>query len=130
MSVWTNSYEIRAEPLTHACHCKECQKQSSSAFGMSMPVLVTQLSFSRTTETMEGVSDSGREVSCLFCGECGTRLFHNPAETPKLPMLNLEHWMIPVGSSLLATCGLEVLKMGCSGEQMLNYEATELYPTV
>ncbi|MBW4535755.1 MAG: GFA family protein [Pleurocapsa minor HA4230-MV1] len=32
-------YEIQAEPLTlYACHCKECQKQSSSAFGMSMPV--------------------------------------------------------------------------------------------
>ncbi len=32
-------YEIRAEPLTlYLCHCKECQQQSSSAFGMSLTV--------------------------------------------------------------------------------------------
>jgi len=53
------------------------------------------------------------ELLALFLWECRTRLFHNLPETPKLPA-NLEHWMIPVGSSLLATCGLEVLKMGCS----------------
>jgi len=45
-------YEIRAEPLTlYACHCKKNVR--NNAFGMSMPVPVTQLSFSRTTETME-----------------------------------------------------------------------------
>jgi trans-aconitate 2-methyltransferase len=79
-------YELRAEPLTlYACHCKECQKQSSSAFGMSMPV------FRDAVVILQGqpkqwtrVSESGREVSCLFCGECGTRLFHNPARNPKI----------------------------------------------
>lgn len=31
--------EICAEPLTlYVCHCQECQKQSSSAFGMSLTV--------------------------------------------------------------------------------------------
>ncbi len=27
-------------------------------------------------------SDSGREVVCFFCGECGTRLFHQPTRNP------------------------------------------------
>jgi hypothetical protein len=32
-------YEIAAAPLTlYACHCAECQRQSGSAFGLSMPV--------------------------------------------------------------------------------------------
>src|SRR5262245_37317036 len=32
-------YVLRALPLTlYACHCKECQLQSSSAFGLSMRI--------------------------------------------------------------------------------------------
>jgi hypothetical protein len=79
-------YEIRAEPLTlYACHCKECQKQSSSAFGMSMPVARDAVILLKgQPKEWKRVSESGREVSCLFCGECGTRLFHNPARDPKI----------------------------------------------
>ena len=32
-------YEIAAEPLTvYVCHCRECRKQSASAFGISLLV--------------------------------------------------------------------------------------------
>jgi hypothetical protein len=32
-------YVVTTEPIRlSACHCKECQRQSGSAFGMSMPV--------------------------------------------------------------------------------------------
>jgi hypothetical protein len=32
-------YEISGEPLAlYICHCRECQKQSASAFGMSLEV--------------------------------------------------------------------------------------------
>src|SRR5437899_11866971 len=32
-------YVLTTEPIRlAACHCKECQRQSGSAFGMSMPV--------------------------------------------------------------------------------------------
>jgi hypothetical protein len=79
-------YEIRAEPLTlYACHCKECQKQSSSAFGMSMPVARDAVILLKgQPKEWKRVSEGGREVSCLFCGNCGTRLFHNPARDPKI----------------------------------------------
>jgi hypothetical protein len=71
-------YEIRAEPLTlYLCHCQECQKQSSSAFGMSLTVprdAVVIIQGQPKAWTRK--ADSGREVTCLFCGDCGTRLFH------------------------------------------------------
>jgi hypothetical protein len=71
-------YEIHAQPLTlYLCHCKECQKQFSSAFGMSLTVgrdavVITQ----GQPKAWIRKADSGREVKNLFCGECGTRLFH------------------------------------------------------
>ena len=39
-------YELTGKPLTLViCHCKECQKQTSSAFGMTMPVSKRDLKF-------------------------------------------------------------------------------------
>ena len=37
-------YEIAAEPLAlYVCHCRECQKQSASAFGLSLRVPSSRL---------------------------------------------------------------------------------------
>lgn len=74
-------YRVTGAPLALAvCHCKECQRQSGSAFGMSL--VVSRDSF----ELLDGAlrdftrsSDSGRPVRCFFCPECGTRIYHEPA---------------------------------------------------
>jgi hypothetical protein len=43
-------YEVSREPLAlYVCHCRECQKQSASAFGMSL--IVRRLEFSVTRGT-------------------------------------------------------------------------------
>ncbi|MBW4489477.1 MAG: GFA family protein [Trichocoleus desertorum ATA4-8-CV12] len=119
-------YEIRAEPLTlYACHCKECQKQSSSAFGLSMPVpRAAVVILQGQPKQWQRVSDSGREVSCLFCGECGTRLFHNPARNAKITnvkagTLDDTSWLKPVGNLWTQSSQKWVIL----SEQMLNYEA-------
>ena len=71
-------YRIEGEPRgLCACHCRECQRQSGSAFGMSLLVpadcfrlLSGELaSFTRNT-------DSGRALECSFCPGCGTRIHH------------------------------------------------------
>jgi hypothetical protein len=71
-------YESSGEPKAlYVCHCAECRKQSASAFGMSLLVerrgfLVTQGSAQFWTRR----ADSGREVRCAFCPDCGSRLWH------------------------------------------------------
>lgn len=79
-------YEITAEPLgLYVCHCRECQRQSGSAFGMSMPVSREAVHLLRGTLTAwHRTADSGREVTCYFCAQCGTRLFHAPSRDPDL----------------------------------------------
>src|SRR3712207_6751719 len=77
-------YEIRAEPLTlYACHCTECQKQSGSAFALSMVipregVVVT----SGSPKFWRRQHESGRVAQCFFCADCGTRLWHSPEANP------------------------------------------------
>jgi len=71
-------YRLNGTPLTYyVCHCRHCQLQSASAFGLSLWVysndfelLSGQLSF--WTET----ADSGAKKKCAFCDQCGTRIYH------------------------------------------------------
>ena len=71
-------YELSGGPLQlYVCHCRECRKQSASAFGISFIVPLTALRvtqgepklWSRPTET-------GHTLDCAFCPECGSRLWH------------------------------------------------------
>jgi hypothetical protein len=71
-------YEISATPLRlFACHCRECRKQSASAFGMSLVVKRAAVTLTKgETRTWSRKADSGRTVAGIFCVACGTRLWH------------------------------------------------------
>lgn len=118
-------YEIHAQPLTlYLCHCKECQKQSSSAFGMSMTVLRNAVIIVQgQPKTWTRIADSGRDVTCSFCGNCGTRLFHDRAYNPetinvKAGTLNDMSGLYPVGH-LWTSSAQPWMPLS---DQMLNYE--------
>ena len=74
-------YEIKGkQQRLYVCHCRECQKQSSSAFGIS--VLVRRADFRLTQGTVGTWSrkaDSGRTLDCVYCPNCGSRLWHQTA---------------------------------------------------
>ena len=71
-------YRIRSEPITlYVCHCRDCQRQSGSAFGMSL--VVPESSFellSGSLKTFTVRADSGRTKTCAFCPTCGVRLYN------------------------------------------------------
>ena len=70
-------YVVTAEPIrVLACHCKECQRQSGSAFGMSMPVRRDRMTVTGLTKQFSRVADSGNEVTGVFCPDCGVRIYH------------------------------------------------------
>ena len=72
-------YVLATEPIRLvACHCKECQRQSGSAFGMSMPVKKDGLIVTGPTKQFTRIADSGAEVTGVFCPDCGTRIYHVP----------------------------------------------------
>ena len=60
-----------------ACHCRDCQRQSGSAFGLSLNVPSKALRLlSGKLEKFTVICDSGRTKDCAFCGRCGTRIYH------------------------------------------------------
>jgi hypothetical protein len=71
-------YAIAGAPgRLFVCHCRECQRQSGSAFGMSL--IVRREAFAVTqgeTRDWSRNADSGRTMSCHFCAVCGSRLWH------------------------------------------------------
>jgi hypothetical protein len=95
-------YELSAEPVAViACHCTDCQKQSGSAFGMSL--IVSRKAF----RWLEGkprsfvtAGDSGAPKDCFFCGDCGNRIYNALSTMPDVLNLKpgtLDHrsWLKP-----------------------------------
>ncbi len=74
-------YEIAGEPVElYVCHCRECRKQSASAFGISAIVRRDALRLTRgTVRSWSRPTASGRRLDCKFCADCGSRLWHETA---------------------------------------------------
>jgi hypothetical protein len=72
-------YQITAEPLqVYVCHCRECRKQSASAFGISVILPATGFVLTRGhTRSWRRATDSGGVLDCVFCEVCGSRIHHS-----------------------------------------------------
>ena len=71
-------YETTGNPHeTYVCHCRECQKQSASAFGISLMVHSADVRLLQgTLHRWSRPTDRGRTLACFFCAECGSRVWH------------------------------------------------------
>ena len=97
-------FEIASAPATvYACHCTDCQRQSGSAFALSMVVARNSLAVVKgAPQAWRRVHESGRIAACMYCGDCGARLFHNPERNPNVSIvkpgtLDDTSWLAPVG---------------------------------
>ncbi|MEP2101972.1 MAG: GFA family protein [Parasphingorhabdus sp.] len=69
------SYDVSGEPqMTGVCHCKNCQRQSGSAYSVLFGVTNDQLSIQGDLTTYEDSSETGNVVERHFCGKCGSPL--------------------------------------------------------
>jgi hypothetical protein len=73
-------YEILGTPKQIvACHCSDCQRQSGSAFGMTLVVDEADFRLIQgEVKTFTSKSDRGRAKLGAFCPDCGTRIYHKP----------------------------------------------------
>lgn len=83
-------YESEAEPvLTAVCHCRDCQKQTSSAF--SVLVVLPKDSLRTAGGALASVrtvgEDTGLTTTRRFCPECGSAIVSAVGATPELQWL-------------------------------------------
>ncbi len=94
-------YQLMAQPeMIVACHCKACQKLSTSAFSITAIVKATDLIVTGKLKQWERMADSGNQNFAKFCPECGNRIYHfNPSDmsTLKLKPANISDtsWIKP-----------------------------------
>ena len=73
-------YRLSHKPqILYVCHCSDCQKQSASAFGMSLIVQSQHVEFIEGAESMRSWDTTGEDGAikrCHFCPNCGTRIMH------------------------------------------------------
>lgn len=82
------TYELLEPPMmVAACHCKECQKLSTSAFSITAMVNASGVRFRGEMKDWSRPSDSGKISAAKFCPTCGNRLYHfDPNEPEKLKL--------------------------------------------
>src|SRR5262245_43513004 len=78
-------FEIEGEPhITYACHCTECQRQTGSAFGLTIVTTVDRFRITKgQLKTYASKGDSGGTLTRYFCPECGTWIFNVPERSPQ-----------------------------------------------
>ena len=69
-------YSVPHNPVVVAvCHCRDCQKQTSSAFSLVAAFPQSELEIQGECASFETTGASGAPVKRSFCGKCGSPLF-------------------------------------------------------
>lgn len=69
-------------PPTYACHCRDCQTWSGSAFNQIALLSENRLTVSGPVEVCEVTGPSGRLSRQRVCGVCHTRLYSTNSARP------------------------------------------------
>ncbi|MGH7095945.1 MAG: GFA family protein [Stellaceae bacterium] len=79
-------YEAAGEPVfSLLCHCRDCQRQSGSAFiaAIRLPSAGFRITNGKPKHYV-GKSDTGNDITRVFCGDCGTPLYVQVSTRPDL----------------------------------------------
>jgi hypothetical protein len=81
-------YTCEADPFfTACCHCKNCQKQSGTAFSVVVGVPEAATQITGELKTYEDTADSGGVVERKFCPRCGSAILSSVPARPGMIIL-------------------------------------------
>src|SRR6478672_2777697 len=73
-------YSANADPVfVGVCHCKDCQKQTGTAFSVLVGIPKSAMSIQGQVKTFHDTGDSGQPIERNFCPECGSPIFKEGA---------------------------------------------------
>jgi hypothetical protein len=79
-------YSCQSAPLySMNCHCRDCQRESGSAYSAVLGVPRSAFRVVQgTPKYFEVTADSGSPTKRAFCGNCGSPLWGEPGITPDM----------------------------------------------
>ncbi len=81
-------YSAATDPAVVAvCHCKNCQKESGTAFSVVVGVPRAAMKIQGLLKTYHDVGGSGQPVQRNFCPECGSPIKTDTNSAPELSFL-------------------------------------------
>ena len=95
-------YRMTGHPVVfYLCHCTECQRHTSSAFGESLRFRREHLDVDPGLACVRRMSESGKEREGWFCPDCGVRIWHGTSGSAEINIkagtLDDPSWLIPAG---------------------------------
>ena len=70
------TYKMKTNPMfVHCCHCKECQKQTGSAFVLNAIIEADRVTYEGETTEHMLPTPSGKGQVITRCASCGTAIF-------------------------------------------------------
>lgn len=95
-------YSLSAKPLVfYLCHCTECQRHTSSAFGESLRFRREDMDVSPGLINFSRMSESGKLRQGWFCPHCGVRIWHGTEGSEEINIkagtLDDTSWLLPAG---------------------------------
>lgn len=99
-------FRVTEPPLIEcACHCRGCQRMSSSAFSLTAICAASGFEVTKGSPVIGGLRDP--ELQHFFCGDCMTWMFTRPAMLPVVnvrpTMLEDHAWFVPFMETCTAT---------------------------
>ena len=83
-------YMADAEPMfAGVCHCKDCQKETGTAFNIVIAIPAAALAFQGSPKTYTQKGDSGQDVVRRLCPNCGSTITSEPAVMPGASILRV-----------------------------------------
>jgi hypothetical protein len=79
-------YQMQARPMfVHCCHCKDCQRQTGTAFVLNALIETDQVAtLSGETQPFTMPTDSGQPHRVFRCQACGTAMWSEYGGVAKL----------------------------------------------
>jgi hypothetical protein len=83
-------YEMASEPIfTQACHCRDCQRQSGTAFAHNAMIETDRLKVDGATDAVTLPTPSGGGQVVVRCTACKTALFSHYGGSDKVAFLRV-----------------------------------------
>jgi hypothetical protein len=79
-------FRLASQPMfVHCCHCKDCQRQTGSAFALNALIEADRMNvLSGETHAVRLPADSGRPHETFRCTQCGTAVWSTYGGRPAI----------------------------------------------